>query len=103
MLIDPLSDDPWVISGSANFSRNSTVNNDENMLVIRGNPRVVDMYLAEFMRLFDHFRFRGTALGAHASERAGKDPGLHLKPDDSWIAPYFEAENPKAQQRALFA
>ena len=36
MLIDPLSDDPIVISGSANFSNASTVDNDENMLIIRG-------------------------------------------------------------------
>jgi phosphatidylserine/phosphatidylglycerophosphate/cardiolipin synthase-like enzyme len=35
MLVDPLGDDPIVISGSANFSDASTTNNDENMLVIR--------------------------------------------------------------------
>ena len=34
MLIDPLSEDPVVITGSANFSKNSLVNNDENMLLI---------------------------------------------------------------------
>ena len=33
MLVDPLSDDPVVISGSANFSNASSVDNDENMLV----------------------------------------------------------------------
>ena len=38
MLIDPLSDDPIVIGGSANFSAASTENNDENMLVIRETP-----------------------------------------------------------------
>ena len=58
MLIDPLSDKPTVITGSANFSNASTRNNDENMLVIHGNTRVVDIYLGEFFRLFHHFYFR---------------------------------------------
>ena len=40
MLVDPLGDDPIVITGSANFSEASTVRNDENMLVIRGHARV---------------------------------------------------------------
>lgn len=39
MLIDPLSEDPVVITGSANFSKNSLFNNDENMLLMRGDTR----------------------------------------------------------------
>jgi phosphatidylserine/phosphatidylglycerophosphate/cardiolipin synthase-like enzyme len=58
MLIDPLGDDPIVITGSANFSNASTNQNDENMLVIRGNKRVADIYFGEFMRLFTHYTFR---------------------------------------------
>ena len=50
MLIDPLGDDPVVITGSANFSKPSQVSNDENMLAIRGNKRVADIYFGEFMR-----------------------------------------------------
>ncbi|HZS16743.1 MAG TPA: phospholipase D-like domain-containing protein, partial [Candidatus Udaeobacter sp.] len=37
MLVDPLGANPLVVSGSANFSEASTTNNDENMLIIRGN------------------------------------------------------------------
>ncbi len=33
LLIDPLSDDPLVCSGSANFSSRSLLQNDENMLL----------------------------------------------------------------------
>jgi phosphatidylserine/phosphatidylglycerophosphate/cardiolipin synthase-like enzyme len=39
MLIDPLGNDPIVVTGSANFSNASCVENDENMLVIRGDKR----------------------------------------------------------------
>ena len=34
MLVDPLSDDPVVVAGSANFSDASTTKNDENMIVV---------------------------------------------------------------------
>lgn len=58
MLVDPLGDDPIVVTGTANFSRPSQVDNDENMVVIRGNRRVADIYLGEFMRIFDHLYSR---------------------------------------------
>ena len=52
LLMDPLSKDPVVVTGSANFSKASTNDNDENMLVIRGERRVADIYFTEFNRLF---------------------------------------------------
>jgi phosphatidylserine/phosphatidylglycerophosphate/cardiolipin synthase-like enzyme len=58
LLRDPLGDDPVVVTGSANFSAASTTGNDENMLVIRGNQRVADIYFTEFNRLFNHYYFR---------------------------------------------
>lgn len=102
MLLDPLSNDPMVITGSANFSKNSTINNDENMIIIRGNKRVADMYLGEFMRLFDHFRFRGTVVGAKANSRKGEKPSVYLNPNDSWTKQYFQQGHPKQKQRLLF-
>ena len=73
LLIDPLTDHPVVITGSANFSMDSTTSNDENMLWISGNERVADIYLTEFMRLFTHFRFRG-AVGAKRADRMAPSP-----------------------------
>jgi phosphatidylserine/phosphatidylglycerophosphate/cardiolipin synthase-like enzyme len=58
MLVDPLSDHPAVVTGSANFSDASTRTNDENMLVIKDNTRVADIYLGEYMRLYSHYAFR---------------------------------------------
>ena len=54
---------PWAtippsITGSANFSGASQINNDENMLVIRSDQRVADIYFGEFMRIFDHLYAR---------------------------------------------
>jgi phosphatidylserine/phosphatidylglycerophosphate/cardiolipin synthase-like enzyme len=52
MLVDPLCDDPLIITGSANFSDASTTKNDENMLVIRGDTRVADIYLRVHATLY---------------------------------------------------
>ena len=58
MLIDPLGTKPVTLTGSANWSEPSVTDNDENVLVIRGDKRVADIYFGEFMRLFAHHRFR---------------------------------------------
>ncbi len=101
MLIDPLSDDPIVITGSANFSEASTRYNDENMLVIRGDRAVADIYLTEFMRMFQHFRFRSVAQKPTPG-RVATDTG-HLRPDDQWRRPFYQPGSPKTEERLYFA
>src|SRR5205823_14332527 len=43
-------------SMTANFRGPSQYANDENMVVIRGNKRVADIYFGEFMRIFARLR-----------------------------------------------
>ena len=96
MLIDPLGDDPIVVAGSANFSEASTTENDENMLVIRGNKRVADIYLGEFMRLFSHHSFRESL--------NWRKPDEQPKPlrTDNWWADSF-GNTPRSSRRKFFA
>ena len=104
MLIDPLGDDPVVISGSANFSDASTLSNDENMLVIRGDSRVARIYLGEFMRLWQHYRFR-SIVNAKADE-SGKATGYepnYLVEDDSWTRDFYDPGKVKYKRRVNFA
>ena len=102
MLIDPLGADPLVISGSANFSNASTKNNDENMLLVRGDKRVADIYLGEFMRLFNHHYFRMLVKKFNQSDPATGKRGF-LAPDDSWRLPYYVEGTPKKLEREYFA
>ena len=97
MLIDPLSNDPIVVTGSANFSENSTNVNNENMLVIRGDRRVADIYLGEFMRSFQHHAFREALTFDNA-------PRSHLstKPAE-WQAGHFDPGNERFLRRTYFA
>jgi len=104
LLIDPLSDDPLVCSGSANFSDNSLTQNDENMLLIRGNKRVADIYLTEFDRIFRHFYFRDVA---NEIELKGKNAeGAFLDESDSgpknWTNTYFFDGAFKTRRRKMF-
>ena len=96
MLLDPLGLDPIVVSGSANFSEASSSDNDENMLVIRGDSRVAEIYLGEFMRLYSHFAFREWA---SKPENAGQNPS-HLRTDD-WWRQYFGG-TAQSRQRQYF-
>jgi phosphatidylserine/phosphatidylglycerophosphate/cardiolipin synthase-like enzyme len=92
LLVDPLGPDPIVVTGSANFSDASTNDNDENMLVIRGDRRVADIYFTEFNRLFNHYYFRSVreaTKGLTAEEaRAADLQTLFLAEDDEWLKKY---------------
>lgn len=103
MLIDPLSDNPTVISGSANFSEASTEKNDENMLLIRGDTRVADVYLCEFMRLFSHFYFRDQVEQAVKKKDDSKPRKLYLRSDDSWTVKFYKPGSAREKERLYFA
>jgi phosphatidylserine/phosphatidylglycerophosphate/cardiolipin synthase-like enzyme len=99
MLVDPLGASPLVVSGSANFSESSTTDNDENMLIIRGNSRVADIYLGEFMRLYRHFAFRDW-LTRHPE--ADEVEVGHLDETNQWWKRYF-GNSFESRQRSYFA
>src|SRR5258706_646480 len=108
MLVDPLSENPTVVTGSANFSDASTSTNDENMLVIKGNKRVADIYLGEYMRLYSHYAFREAV-------RIFLDRNPNAKPEDmkqgfliekgDWTVPYFDPKDTSGRRarRLYFA
>jgi phosphatidylserine/phosphatidylglycerophosphate/cardiolipin synthase-like enzyme len=101
MLADPLSDDPVVITGSANFSDASVSTNHENMLVIRGDTRVADIYLGEFMRQFSSFAFRDAAASKGGDVENFRPQDLIT--DNSWIRRYEVAGSSGALRRLYFS
>ncbi len=88
LLKDPLTSDPVVVTGSANFSVASTNDNDENMMIIRGDRRVADIYFTEFNRLFNHYYFRAV-MEKRGSKDAGARASLFLdETGRNWIKKY---------------
>jgi phosphatidylserine/phosphatidylglycerophosphate/cardiolipin synthase-like enzyme len=102
LLIDPLSDDPLVCSGSANFSPPSLTANDENMLLIRGNTRIADIYMTEFDRIFRHFYFRDIANELAAASTSDDAQAIFLDETDKWTDSYFTAGKVKNNRRLMF-
>lgn len=98
ILADPLSDDPILVTGSANFSSNSTENNDENSLILRGRPHapVIDIYTTEFFRMFDSYSFRGKR-----QQRQLEGKRLALAEDDRWTERHYEADEQGDTDRIL--
>lgn len=104
MLLDALSDSPQIFSGSANFSNPSVEGNDENMLLLRGAAfkPVANIYVTEFMRLFNHLYFRTVAVRRSFSGRGNPRRAAILQPDDSWVARHFRSGSYHDRLRNLF-
>jgi phosphatidylserine/phosphatidylglycerophosphate/cardiolipin synthase-like enzyme len=102
LLVDPLSDDPIVVTGSANFSKPSTTENDENMIVVRGDRRTADIYLTEFNRIFNHYYFRSVTEATAGQPQSVTDASLFLAENASWQQKY-EAGSLRAKRLALYA
>ena len=103
MIVDALTDNPTIITGSANFSVASTEQNDENMLVIQGDTSVADVYLTEFMRLFDHFYSRDKHNESKDKGSESSRGWMDVVEDNSWMKPYFDPSHQLFRERVLFS
>ncbi|MEN8511533.1 phospholipase D-like domain-containing protein [Burkholderia sp. RS02] len=105
IVIDAEGANPVVYTGSANMSRNSEQYNDENLLEIR-DKRIAAIYLAEFLRLYEHYRARALAISAKqrgTSTGTGTHARLALAPDSSWAKKYYVAGSPEEKARIALA
>ncbi len=102
MLVDPLGKNPIVITGSANFSGASTNANNENMLLIRNDKRVADIYLGEFMRLYSHYAFREAVKIAKENGNTEWKPNFLIE-NPTWQADYFKPGSARFLRREYFA
>lgn len=112
ILIDPMTRDPTILTGSANYSTASTVTNEEHTLVLRTGRRhvtsrramgrVADIYLTEYHRLFMHFVFR--AMNQDIELNSGVPQATRsLREDDGWSRQYYVEGSWRALQRRLFS
>ncbi|MFL6129216.1 MAG: hypothetical protein ACJ73E_09120 [Mycobacteriales bacterium] len=110
IMVDPLTGSPTTLTGSANYSDNSTTDNEENTILVRPDGtdagdraarRVADVYLTEYQRLFTHFVFRDWA--ARDADPAAGSKGGRLTEDDTWTERYYEPGSWRERQRRTFA
>jgi phosphatidylserine/phosphatidylglycerophosphate/cardiolipin synthase-like enzyme len=82
VVIDPFSDDCVVITGSHNLGHKASFNNDENLVIIRGNRRLAQAYATHVLDVYDHFSWRAKQL------KEKGDNWLKEKPEQ-WQSQYF--------------
>ncbi len=92
LVIDGDTASPTIYTGSANMSSNSTNFNDENLLEIKGNTALGRLYVAEFLRLYNHYRARAVWEFTHGPKAkkkvkagAADDPLVLKKTRDEWV------------------
>ncbi len=95
IVIDGDTASPTIYTGSPNFSKSSENSNDENVLEIKGNAALASCYVAEFMRLYNHYRARAIwnrthekskpAKGAKTSQDGARDPLVLKTTRDGWV------------------
>jgi phosphatidylserine/phosphatidylglycerophosphate/cardiolipin synthase-like enzyme len=122
IVVDPWGENPEVLIGSANFSKASCSDNDENAMLITGNKRLSSVIATEFMRMYDHYKSRfyidrlddsNKAIKKKNKQRKaqGRDPiplksmDIHLKSDKSWSRTAFDpgSSSHKFRDRIVFA
>ena len=109
IVIDGETDAPTIFTGSANLSKNSTNYNDEYLLEIAGSSALAQTYLAEFMRLYEHYRARAIwnmSEGSKAAKGGTKRTrqAFTLKTTrDGWVKGAYEDGTPEAIARITLA
>ncbi|MFM0121089.1 phospholipase D-like domain-containing protein [Paraburkholderia sp. RL18-101-BIB-B] len=101
VIIDGESESPIIYSGSANMSENSEHNNDENLLEIKDGA-LARTYVAEFMRLYEHYRARAIYIDDKKHPERLK-PRLILTPDRAWSEKYYKTGSPEERARIAMA
>lgn len=84
VVIDPFSEDSVVITGSHNLGHKASFNNDENLVIIRGNRPLAEAYASHVLDVYDHFAWRVTQ-----SNPKMKSDGFLKKRPDAWQNRYF--------------
>jgi phosphatidylserine/phosphatidylglycerophosphate/cardiolipin synthase-like enzyme len=88
VVIDPFADDCVVATGSHNLGHKASFDNDENLLIVRGNKKLAMAYTTHVLDVYDHFsaRYRFKLNG-------GQKDALELesKPE-AWLGKYFDAD-----------
>ncbi len=100
VVIDPLSDDCVVVTGSHNLGFKASYANDENLLIIKRNKALAVAYMVHILDVQDHYKFRAI-LEQQAYERAmgksGEKPPVGqgiLDIDASWQNKYVSGKLP---------
>jgi len=84
VVVDPLSENCVVVTGSHNLGYKASYANDENLLIIRGNRALAEAYATHVMDVYGHYRWRYTV------QKQGMHAWSGLETKDTWQDRYFK-------------
>ncbi len=101
VVIDPLSDDCVVVTGSHNLGLKASYENDENLVIVRGNRKLAEAYAVHVLDVYDHYKWRARRAedlkkGIKLDDGAGR-----LRRSDEWLA--LSQIGRQGRQAAYFA
>jgi phosphatidylserine/phosphatidylglycerophosphate/cardiolipin synthase-like enzyme len=105
VIIDPM--DPvkcTVVTGSHNLGYKASYQNDENLLIIRGNQALAIAYAVHVLDVYDHYVMRAKMEDRRreALVTTGKEPkassGGFLGLDDKWQKKWFDSNAPRTSR-----
>jgi phosphatidylserine/phosphatidylglycerophosphate/cardiolipin synthase-like enzyme len=97
MVIDPFSDNCIVITGSHNLGHKASYDNDENLVIVKGNKKLALAYTTHILDIYDHFSFR------YWFKKFGKTSDYCLESDPNiWLDKYFDKNGEIKNAQLLF-
>lgn len=100
VVIDPRSPDAVVVMGSHNLGYKASYENDENLVIIRGNPKLAEAYAVHVLDLYEHYRFRAVQ---GEIKQEGKEPWEgFLDVTDAWLDKWLEGTSGRNALARLF-
>jgi len=88
VVIDPCSPKCVVAAGSHNLGFKASYENDENLVIFRGNQALAQAYAVHALDVYDHYRFRAW----QAQQKAEGKPTFdgHIQGTDGWLKAYLK-------------
>lgn len=79
IVIDPYGANPVVMTGSHNMGPKASGVNDENLILIQGNPNLASQYAGKIIKIYSQYRWRASVL-----EDQGEPKWEVLADDNEW-------------------
>jgi hypothetical protein len=87
VVVDPFSDHCAVVTGSHNLGHRASFNNDENLVIVRGQRSLAAAYATHVLDIYDHFSWRWIVQTQGLQQANAM---LEVDPD-KWQSRYFDA------------
>jgi phosphatidylserine/phosphatidylglycerophosphate/cardiolipin synthase-like enzyme len=98
IVLDPFGPTPSVMTGSHNLGTRASSQNDDNLTIITGVPKLAAAYATNVRAIYDAYRWR--YVRSDKAKQVGDD-WSGPEDSDAWQDTYFTGPDARAKQREL--